>query len=215
MTGRFAERDLGVACHHAKVGAVELLLNHLADGPDEYVVVDMTAGADSFASGLFTRFDMTFLVCEPTVRGVGVYRQYTNYARDFGVRLAVVGNKIADADDVAFLRAEVGDDLLAWLDTSAHVRAAERGVHRPIQALEPANRAALDTLRAEVDSVVRDPVGYQRQAVEFHLRNAAAWARAGSRRTGRSGFRALTTLFARRSGGHHVVGCTRRSAGEG
>ena len=29
-------------------------------------MVDMTAGADSFASGLFTRFDLTFLVCEPT-----------------------------------------------------------------------------------------------------------------------------------------------------
>lgn len=176
VTGRFAERDLGVACYHAKVGAVELLLNHMVDGPDEYVIVDMTAGADSFASGLFTRFDLTLLVCEPTVRGVGVYRQYTGYARDFGVRLAVVGNKIADADDLAFLRAEVGDDLLAWLDRSSHVRAAERGTHRPIEALEPANRAALDTLRAAVDGVVRDPVRYRRQAVEFHLRNAAAWA---------------------------------------
>jgi CO dehydrogenase maturation factor len=38
-----------------------LLLNHLVDGPGEYVVVDMTAGADCFASGLFTRFDRTFL----------------------------------------------------------------------------------------------------------------------------------------------------------
>jgi CO dehydrogenase maturation factor len=51
------------------------MLNHLVDGPGEYVVVDMTAGADSFASGLFTRFDATFLVCEPTLRSVGVYRQ--------------------------------------------------------------------------------------------------------------------------------------------
>ncbi len=65
-TGPFTESDLGVACYHSKVGAVELCLNHLVDGPDEYVVVDMTAGSDSFASGMFTRFDMTFLVAEPT-----------------------------------------------------------------------------------------------------------------------------------------------------
>ena len=103
VTGRFAEEEVGVACYHSKVGAVELLLNHLVDGPGEYVVVDMTAGADAFASGLFTRFDLTFLVCEPTVRSVGVYRQYTGYARDFGVRLAVVGNKVSDADDLDFL----------------------------------------------------------------------------------------------------------------
>ena len=111
-TGPFTESDLGVACYHSKVGAVELCLNHLVDGPDEYVVVDMTAGSDSFASGMFTRFDMTFLVAEPTRKGVSVYRQYKEYARDFGVALKVVGNKVQGPDDLDFLRAEVGDDLL-------------------------------------------------------------------------------------------------------
>jgi CO dehydrogenase maturation factor len=176
VTGRFADDDLGVACYHSKVGAVELLLNHLVDAPDEYVVVDMTAGADAFASGLFTRFDLTFLVCEPTVRGIGVYRQYAGYARDFGVRLAVVGNKVSDTDDLDFLREQVGDDLLTWVDRSTHVRAAERGQHRPIEDLEPANRAALATMRTAVDGITRDPASYQRQGIEFHLRNAAAWA---------------------------------------
>ena len=52
VTGEFDEADLGVSCYHAKTGGVELWLNHLVDGPGEYVVVDMTAGADAFASGL-------------------------------------------------------------------------------------------------------------------------------------------------------------------
>jgi len=68
-TGPFEDDDLGVSCYHAKTGAVELYLNHLVDGPGEYVVVDCTAGADSFASGLFTRFDLTVLVAEPTRKG--------------------------------------------------------------------------------------------------------------------------------------------------
>ena len=71
-TGPFSDDDLGVSCYHAKTGAVELYLNHLLDGPGEYVVVDCTAGAESFASGMFTRFDLTFLVAEPTRKGVGV-----------------------------------------------------------------------------------------------------------------------------------------------
>ena len=58
-TGPFTDDDLGVACYHSKTGAAELYLNHLADGPGEYVVVDCTAGAESFASGMFTRFDLT------------------------------------------------------------------------------------------------------------------------------------------------------------
>ena len=97
VTGPFDEADLGVACYHSKVGAVELCLNHLVDGRGEYVVVDMTAGSDSFASGMFTRFDMTFLVAEPTRKGVSVYRQYKEYARDFGVTLRVIGNKVQGA----------------------------------------------------------------------------------------------------------------------
>lgn len=182
VTGPFAADDLGVSCYHAKVGAVELLLNHMVDGTGEYAVVDMTAGADSFASGLFTRFDVTFLVCEPTVRSVGVYRQYLGYAKDFGVRVAVVGNKISDPDDLAFLRDQVGDDLLTWVGRSAHVRAAERGDVRPIDALEPENRDALAAMRALVDGVEKDWPTYQSQAVDFHVRNARAWA---SSRSGR------------------------------
>jgi CO dehydrogenase maturation factor len=176
VTGSFAEEDLGVACYHSKVGAVELLLNHLVDDVDEYVVVDMTAGADSFASGLFTRFDVMFLVCEPTLRSVGVYRQYRAYAHDFGVRIAVVGNKVSDEDDATFLREQIGSDLVGWVSRSAHVRAAERGQIRPISTLEPVNAATLDVMRKTVDSTTKDWQTYQSQAVEFHLRNAAAWA---------------------------------------
>lgn len=176
VTGGFAADDLGVACYHAKVGAVELILNHLLDADDEYVVVDMTAGADAFASGLYTRFDRTFLVCEPTLRAVGVYRQYLAYTADQPVPISVVGNKVADPADEAFLRTHTGTDLLACLGVSNQVRAAEQGHPRPITDLEPGNRAVLDILRATVDTTARDWTRYTRQAVEFHLRNARAWA---------------------------------------
>ncbi|MEC3981933.1 ATP-binding protein [Amycolatopsis sp. H20-H5] len=181
VTGQFDEDDLGVACYHSKVGAAELLLNHMIDDVGEYVVMDMTAGADAFASGLFTRFDVTFLVCEPTLRSVGVYRQYADYARDFGVRLMVVGNKVADTEDVEFLREQAGDALLGWMASSRHVRAAERGTARPISELEPHNLETLGAMLAAVDAERRDWGRYQRQGVEFHLRNARAW---GNGRTG-------------------------------
>ncbi|NKZ03639.1 nucleotide-binding protein [Actinomadura latina] len=173
-TGPFNDDDLGVACYHSKTGAVELYLNHLVDGPGEYVVVDMTAGADTFASGLFTRFDLMFLVAEPTRKGVGVYRQYTEYARDYDVAIRVVGNKVQSAEDVAYLREHVGDDLLTWLGQSAAVRALEQG--RSGVALEDGNTAALDRMRAEVDASVKDWARFQAQAVEFHVKNARSWA---------------------------------------
>ncbi|MEV5581578.1 ATP-binding protein [Streptomyces parvus] len=182
-TGPFTESDLGVACYHSKVGAVELCLNHLVDGPDEYVVVDMTAGSDSFASGMFTRFDMTFLVAEPTRKGVSVYRQYKEYARDFGVALKVVGNKVQNQDDLEFLRAEVGDDLLIGVGHSDWVRAMEKGRPSRFELLEADNRMALQTLQdtAEDSYGLRDWERYTRQMVHFHLKNAESW---GNEKTG-------------------------------
>jgi CO dehydrogenase maturation factor len=175
-TGPFTEDDLGVSCYHAKTGAVELYLNHLVDAENEYVVVDMTAGADCFASGLFTRFDMTFLVAEPTLRGVSVYRQYRDYADGFDVAIGVIGNKVTGPEDEAFLREHVGADLLTCFNTSAYVRAAEQGRIAGLDRLEPANRESLRLLRDVVDACSKDWSTFQAQAADFHRRNARAWA---------------------------------------
>lgn len=179
-TGPFTESDLGVACYHSKVGAVELCLNHLVDGREEYVVVDMTAGSDSFASGMFTRFDMTFLVAEPTRKGVAVYRQYKEYARDFGVPLKVVGNKVQGPEDLAFLREETGEDLLVTVGHSDWVRAMEKGRPARFDQLEEVNRQALETLHHTADAAYgrRDWERYTRQMVHFHLKNAESWGNA-------------------------------------
>ncbi|AXK33634.1 ATP-binding protein [Streptomyces armeniacus] len=179
-TGPFTEADLGVACYHSKVGAVELCLNHLVDGRDEFMVVDMTAGSDSFASGMFTRFDMTFLVAEPTRKGVAVYRQYKEYASDFDVALKVVGNKVQSRDDLSFLRDEVGDDLLVTVGHSDWVRAMEKGRPRPLAELEDTNKLALGVLHETADGAYarRDWDRYTRQMVHFHLRNAESWGNA-------------------------------------
>lgn len=180
VTGPFHESDLGVACYHSKVGAVELCLNHLVDGRDEYLVADMTAGSDSFASGMFTRFDITFLVAEPTRKGVAVYRQYKEYARDFGVNLAVIGNKVQGEDDVAFLREEVGDDLFTSVGHSDWVRAMEKGRPLGFALLEEPNRRALRAMHDRADAAygLRDWARYTRDMVHFHLKNAESWGNA-------------------------------------
>src|SRR4051794_1331383 len=157
VTGEFEESDLGVACYHSKLGGVELYLNHLVDGPGEYVVVDMTAGADAFASGLFPRFDVTFLVAEPTRKGVSVYRQYRDHAREFGIRVAVVGNKVTGEDDLLFLKEQVGDDPLPPATPPPGVRAAEQGRREgDLTPRDPHTRHALNILRETVDAHPRD-----------------------------------------------------------
>jgi CO dehydrogenase maturation factor len=153
------------------------------DGREEYVVVDMTAGSDSFASGMFTRFDMTFLVAEPTRKGTAVYRQYKEYARDFDVALRVIGNKVQGPDDLDFLHDEVGDDLLVMVGHSNWVRSMEKGRPPRFERLEEPNREALRTMYLAADAAYerRDWERYTRQMVHFHLKNAESW---GNARTG-------------------------------
>lgn len=178
VTGPFGEEDLGLKCYHSKVGAIELLLNHCVDGQDDYLVVDMTAGADSFASGLFTRFDLTCVVVEPTLRALGVYQQYKAYAQGYGVRLCVIGNKVEHADDLAFLRKHVGDDLLSWMGRSAYVRAMEKGDVQSLTHLEGEHLRTLHTIKTRADTCEKDWTCFYQQAVEFHRKNALSWANA-------------------------------------
>jgi CO dehydrogenase maturation factor len=179
-TGPFSDDDLGVSCYHAKTGAVELYLNHLVDGPGEYVVVDCTAGAESFASGMFTRFDLTVLVAEPTRKSVGVCRQWCQYADGYDVATAVVGNKVLSQQDVTFLRGQVGDGLLTWLGHEPAVRAMEQGSPFAPADLGGGTRAALQVLQDAVDARVKDWAKFTRQMVEFHLKNARSWANAAT-----------------------------------
>jgi len=172
--------DVGVACYHSKTGAVEVYLSHLVDGPGEYVVVDCTAGADSFASGLFTRFDLTVLVAEPTRKGISVCRQWQDYSAGYDTALALVGNRVQGPGDVSFLREHAAGDLLTYFGYEAAVRTMEQGRPFSLDDLSPATVAGLRVLRDRLDAQPRERARYARQAAEFHLRNARAWASAAA-----------------------------------
>ena len=180
VVGPFTEEDLGVKCYHSKTGSVEMVLNHLIDKEGEYVLVDMTAGADSFASGLFTRFDVTFLIVEPTVKSVSVYEQYKRYAEQYAVHIRVIGNKIEDASDSAFIRERVGNDLVATFSHSQFIRAMEKGVMHPLSEMELENTEEVNKIIAEVNSQAKDWDKYYEQAVKFHKKNAESWANAAA-----------------------------------
>ncbi|MEM8949094.1 MAG: ATP-binding protein [Pseudomonadota bacterium] len=174
--GPFDEGDIGTRCYHSKTGSVELLLNHLIDDERSCVVVDMTAGADAFASGLFTRFDLTVLLVEPTLRSLGVYDQYCSYARDHDVSIRVMANKLDDADDKAFVQERVGEGLIGCVSRSSFIKTMEKGRILPLSDLEADNREALETLLVTVGRQRKDWDRYHRDAVLFHRRNAASWA---------------------------------------
>lgn len=176
--GGFEQSDIGTHCYHSKTGAVELLLNHLQDDQNDLVVVDMTAGADAFASGLFTRFDITLLMVEPTFQSVSVYRQYKEYAAKYQINIRVVGNKIHDQADRNFIVAHTADDLIGYLTFSPFIKARDRGEAALESDIEPENVGIIDDILSLLCAHKRNWNRYWSQAISFHLKNAESWANA-------------------------------------
>ena len=182
-TGFMDESDVGIRCFHAKTGAVELILNHLADTASQWVVVDMTAGADAFASGLFTRFDMTCCVVEPTLQSVSVFKQYQQQAAPYHINVKAVGNKISRSDDIDFLRQHCGDDLITHIPQSAWITLREQG-HKPaFETLERPIRQSLAQIIQTASTLTRDWESYWHWGIHFHRKNALSW---GNQTAGRA-----------------------------
>lgn len=125
-TGEFHEEEVGMGCYHGKIIPLEILLHHLDFGADECVVVDMTAGADMFSTGMFLNFDVVVIVVEPTSKSLAVYEQFREYLTSYQIPLFVVANKVQDERDVSFLQEQLGfiPQAIPQLPT---IRARERG----------------------------------------------------------------------------------------
>lgn len=173
--GELESDDIGAKCYHSKNGAVELLLNHTLEADDEYILVDMIAGSDAFSSGLFTRFDVTFLVVEPTLKSVSVLKQYKSYASEYNIEIKAVGNKVEKEDDLSFLKKHCGSHLITSFFDSNWIKKKDKSIHEPLDALEKENKEALDKLRQHLSTYSRDWDAYWKWGIHFHLKNAKGW----------------------------------------
>lgn len=127
-SGEFHEEEVGMGCYHGKIIPLEILLNHLNFSHDEFAVVDMTAGADMFSTGMFLKFDVVVIVVEPTNKSMAVYQQFRDYLEPYHIPLFVVANKVQDAQDVSFITEKLGFTPLV-IPQLAAIRARERGEH--------------------------------------------------------------------------------------
>lgn len=174
--------DLATHCFHSKTGAAELVMNHMRGAARDKVFVDMTAGADAFASGLFSRFDLTLAAVEPTQDSVEAFLQYQRYAEDSGfpVTLKVIGNKVRDAADRDFILQHCGQDaVLGFMSDSEWIRAREKGSILPFETFlerEPENAAAIKSVLEYAQGLERDWDKFWREGAQIHNRNALQWA---------------------------------------
>lgn len=160
--GEIPEGNVGVRCYHGLNGAIELVLGHTIDNQEDIVLVDMTAGADAFSSTLFTKVDTLVLVVEPTLKSLGVYAQFKQYADAYAVPVVVIGNKIENDEDKGFVLQFV-PEVAIWVAPSRYIKYRERGVADEV--IEP---ETIDALRRLREKLVARPIDWEKREQLSH-----------------------------------------------
>ena len=147
----------GSGCICPESAMLKTLFTHLLFRKDDVLILDMYAGVEHLGRATVDFVDAMIVVVEPTRRSLGTAAQIKALAADIGLtRLWLVGNKVRDAEEEAFLQAETpGLPLLGILPADLAVQEADRlgvAVYDHVPALRQAAEQMAEVLVGEIAS---------------------------------------------------------------
>jgi len=118
----------GSGCICPESAMLKTLFTHLLFRKDDVLLLDMYAGVEHLGRATVDFVDAMLVVVEPTRRSLGTAAQIKKLANDIGLtRLYLVGNKVRNGDEAAFLNAETpGLPVLGCLPSDLKVQEADR-----------------------------------------------------------------------------------------
>jgi CO dehydrogenase maturation factor len=148
----------GSGCICPESAMLKTLFTHLLFRDDDVLLLDMYAGVEHLGRATVDFVDAMIIVVEPTRRSLGTATQIKKLANDIGLtRLWLVGNKVRDDEEAAFLQAySPGVPVLGMLPADLAVQEADRlglAVYDHVPALREAAEAMVNKLAAELETV--------------------------------------------------------------
>ncbi len=133
----------GSGCICPESAMLKTLFTHLLFRKDDVLILDMYAGVEHLGRATVDFVDAMLVVVEPTRRSLGTAAQIKSLANDIGLqRLYLVGNKVRDAEEAAFLEAGTPSlPVLGFLPADLAVQEADR-LSLPVYSHVPALRQA-------------------------------------------------------------------------
>ncbi|GAB4410425.1 MAG: carbon monoxide dehydrogenase accessory protein CooC [Anaerolineae bacterium] len=146
----------GSGCICPESAMLKTLFTHLLFRQDDILILDMYAGVEHLGRATVDFVDAMIIVVEPTRRSLGTAVQIKKLAHDIGLtRLWLVGNKVRNDDEAAFLAAESpGLPVLGTLPADLAVQEADRrgiAVYDYVPALRQAAEQMAARLVAEIE----------------------------------------------------------------
>lgn len=145
----------GSGCICPESAMLKTLFTHLLFRKDDVLILDMYAGVEHLGRATADFVDAMLIVVEPTRRSLSTAAQIARLARDIGLtRLWLVGNKVRDREETAFLEREAsGLPLLGVLPADPGVQEADRrgvAVYDHVPALRQAAAEIGQKLLSEI-----------------------------------------------------------------
>ena len=118
----------GSGCICPESAMLKTLFTHLLFRKDDVLILDMYAGVEHLGRATVDFVDALLIVVEPTRRSLGTASQIKKLAHDIGLtRLWLVGNKVRNQEEAAFLKEETPKiDILGLLPADLAVQEADR-----------------------------------------------------------------------------------------
>lgn len=131
---------------------LQRIIGNLVLFRDDVVILDMEAGLEHLGRGTTSGMDQFIVVIEPGERSVQTYQNIRRLAFQLGVRkVRVVGNKVLDAQDEAFIRSRIpSEDLLGIIHYNRQVIDADRQGRSPFD-VSPDTVREIAAIKAKMD----------------------------------------------------------------
>jgi CO dehydrogenase maturation factor len=149
----------GSGCICPESAMLRTLFTHLLFRDEEMLLLDMYAGVEHLGRATVDFVDAMLVVVEPTRRSLGTAAQIKKLANDIGLlRLYLVGNKVRNSEEAAFLEAETpGIPLLGYLPADLQVQEADR-LGLPVYDRVASIRVAAHKIQDALNELTRDEV---------------------------------------------------------
>ena len=143
----------GTGCVCPEHVLLKALLSNLVFRKDDVVIMDMEAGLEHLGRGTASVMDRFIAVIEPGARSIQTYERIRQLAADLGVTtVQVVGNKVRDEDDKAFLRSRIPEEaLLGFISYNEEVIDADRRGLSPYD-VSPRALEEIRAIKARIDN---------------------------------------------------------------
>ena len=174
--GSYEEKDKGATCYHGKLDSLALLLNHLLDEKDDNVVVDGTAGVDTYGSALAAAYDTNILIIEPTEKAITVYKEFEELTRQFHSETYVVVNKVETKHDKTFIQEHIPEeDILGYVKRSKALRRFEQGDREGFNKFINENEDIFKRIKEVVKKQGKNWEGYLNDLKDLHRGAGESW----------------------------------------